>query len=103
MAKKSAVKHSLSVVIVACAISCVSSGTAVLALPTAVSSSFEDGVKLYTQKQYKQALPVFMQFLKANPRSAAAYLYIANRLLRLAASWSCQTDLSDISSELSKF
>ncbi len=78
MAKKSVVKYSLSAAVVACAMSYLSSGTVVLALPSAVSSSFEEGVKLYSQKQYKQALPVFMQFLKANPRSSAAYLYIAN-------------------------
>jgi tetratricopeptide (TPR) repeat protein len=54
------------------------SGSVVLALPNAVTPGFEDGVKLYRQNQYKQALPVFLEFLKANPRSAAAYLYIAN-------------------------
>jgi hypothetical protein len=53
--------------------------TAVYALPTATSASrFDDGVKLYNQKQFKQALPVFIEFLKQNPRSSAAYLYIAN-------------------------
>ena len=78
MARKSVLSCLLSGGMVACAISFASTATAGLALPNAGSSSFEEGVRLYTQKQYKQALPVFMQFLKANPRSSAAYLYIAN-------------------------
>lgn len=77
MAKKSVVSYSLFVGVVACVVSFAAS-TAVLALPNVVSSSFEEGVRLYSQKQYKQALPVFMQFLKTNPRSPSAYLYIAN-------------------------
>lgn len=78
MAKKSVVHYLFSASVVACAISLATSGAAALALPNAVSPSFEEGVRLYSQKQYKQSLSVFMQFLKANPRSAAAYLYIAN-------------------------
>lgn len=45
---------------------------------TQPNGSFDGAVKLYEQHQYKQALPLFMQYLKANPRSPVAYLYIAN-------------------------
>lgn len=49
------------------------------AIPTSMSQpKFEDGVKLYNQKQFKQALPIFIGFLKTNPRSPSSYLYIAN-------------------------
>ncbi|MBS1956463.1 MAG: tetratricopeptide repeat protein [Cyanobacteria bacterium SZAS-4] len=78
MAKKSVVLYSFSALVAASACLLATSSIAVLATPAAVSSSFEEGVRLYGQKQYKQALPVFMQFLEANPRSSAAYLYIAN-------------------------
>ncbi|HEY9733559.1 MAG TPA: tetratricopeptide repeat protein [Drouetiella sp.] len=78
---KRAAKFKLKACLAVVAASCLWQfvNTAVLALPAAVPASrFEDGVKLYNQKQYKQALPVFLEFLKQNPRSPSAYLYIAN-------------------------
>lgn len=44
----------------------------------AQGQTFDDGVKLYTHKQYKQALPILLNVLKQDPRNASAYLYIAN-------------------------
>lgn len=64
-----------------CVVSCVWDERvhAAFALPASLPpATFEDGVKLYNQKQFKQALIIFMGYLKTNPRSAAAYLYIAN-------------------------
>ena len=47
-----------------------------LSSPAPTASSFDQGLAFYKQKQYLNALPMFQQAVRENPRDARAYYYL---------------------------
>ncbi len=54
----------------------VAAAVPVAAATPAASSAFSQGVALYQQKQYAQAIPQFQAAIQANPNDAASYKYL---------------------------
>ena len=57
--------------------------TVLLALNCNAESTFDEGVASYRQNKLKEALPLFKQAVRDNPRSSNAHAYLAETLRRM--------------------